>query len=59
MVINHVAQAVNYVIMATVVVVSVWFVGHDARRRGFAGQQRPAGQRFQFSLFPSASASIS
>ncbi len=33
MVINHLAQAINYVIMATVVAVSVWFVGGDARRR--------------------------
>ncbi len=34
MVLNHLAQAVNYVILAGIVGVSVWFVGRDARKRG-------------------------
>ncbi len=34
MVPNHLAQAVNYAILAGIVAVSVWFVGRDARRRG-------------------------
>lgn len=34
MFVNHLAQAVNYVILAAIVAVSVWFVGRDARRRG-------------------------
>ena len=49
---NHLAQVINFVLLATVIALSLWFVGRDARKRGLPWLEAAGWTAISIFTFP-------